>query len=94
MNLYRRLVYLLLALYLISGFTEAHAATIYVLVLETWPTTGHGLPGTEDIERILIPGFPDKETCRKYGQATQDAYPAPKDKHFTRHMLAWVCEPA
>lgn len=87
MTLSRRLCFLL-ALYLVS----AHAATTYTLVIETWPTTGHGLPGTDYIEVIRIPGFADATTCRKAGDATQRAYESRQDKHFTRHMLGWQCE--
>lgn len=70
----------------------AHAATTFTLVLETWPTTGHGLPDTNYLEVIRVPGFADADTCRRFGDATLKAYEAREGKHFTRHMLGWQCE--
>lgn len=93
MTLYRRLCILLLALYLVAGFTEARAATTYALKFYFYSTArGHTVLPSSYLATIPGDIYGSRKDCADAGDKSLAHYISNPLPDGSRIMVYFTCE--
>lgn len=93
MTLYRRLCLLLLALYLLSGFTEARAATTYTLKFYFYSTDrGHTVLPSSYLATLPGGSYSTRKDCAAAGDKSLAKYVSNPMPDGARILVYFICE--